>query len=483
MLFHSWVFLAFFLVVYPVYLLVKGTPLKVPWLLAASYVFYGWWNPVYLLLIVWATAVDWLAVLAMAKTPWKKPWLALSITNNLGLLGFFKYGKFVVANLNALLGWLGLPWLLHDPDVSFVSGGVNALLGGLGASYRVPAFDYLLPVGISFYVFQSMSYTIDYYRGRIEREPSFIRFATFVSLFPQLVAGPIERAGNLLPQLHGTPRVTRQDVADGLSLFVVGLFKKIALADYLALYVDPIYASPASHQAPALLLATVAFGWQIYFDFSGYTDMARGIARMMGFRLMLNFNNPYLATGLGDFWNRWHISLSSWFKDYVYIPLGGNRRGEVRTYVNMVLTMLISGLWHGPMWTFVLWGAVHAAGRVMTRELERLPSYREGTPAIFKQALTFSIVTFAWIFFRAKSVGDAWLIVREISSAALGDPAFPLLIAALVLSIWLYQYVYESRLRALLRPAAVRMALVVGMVLYMATFVTSSNQAFIYFQF
>ena len=262
-----------------------------------------------------------------------------------------------------------------------------------------------------------MSYTIDFYRGHIERERSFIRYATFVSLFPQLVAGPIERASNLLPQLHGTPRIKRQDVSDGLSLFVVGLFKKIALADYLALYVDPVYASPDSYQAPALLLATFAFAWQIYFDFSGYTDMARGIGRMLGIRLMLNFDNPYLATGLGDFWRRWHISLSTWFRDYVYIPLGGNRHGELRTYVNMVLTMLISGLWHGAMWTFVIWGAVHAAGRVLTRSLEQTAFYRERVPTLAKQVLTFCVVTLAWVFFRAQSINDAWLILGRIGTS------------------------------------------------------------------
>jgi alginate O-acetyltransferase complex protein AlgI len=483
MLFHTWIFLAFFLVVYPVYLLVKGTRLKLPWLLAASYVFYGWWNPVYLLLILWATTIDYLAVVAMDKTPWKKPWLALSIANNLSLLGFFKYGGFVVANLNALAEWLRLPFMLSGPDVSFLSDAVNTVLNWLSLKYAVPEFNYLLPVGISFYVFQSMSYTIDYYRGKIGRERSFIRYATFVSLFPQLVAGPIERASSLLPQLYGSPRITRQDVSDGLSLFVVGLFKKIALADYLALYVDPVYASPGEYQAPALLLATFAFAWQIYFDFSGYTDMARGIGRLLGIRLMLNFNNPYLATGLGDFWRRWHIGLSTWFRDYLYIPLGGNRHGEVRTYVNMVLTMLISGLWHGAMWTFILWGAVHAAGRVLTRALERTGFYRDRVPTLAKQVLTFLVVSLAWVFFRAQSVGDAWLILRRIATSGLADPAFPLLMAALVLSIWIYQYVYESRLRELLQPAPVRIALVVGMILYMATVVTSGNHEFIYFRF
>src|SRR5213596_1208777 len=230
-----------------------------------------------------------------------------------------------------------------------------------------------------------MSYTIDAYRGDIQTERSFVRFLTFVSFFPQLVAGPIERARNLLPQLQKEPQITREDVGDGLSLFLVGFFKKVALADYLALYVDNVYAAPGQFQAPALILATVAFGWQIYFDFSGYTDMARGIARLMGFHLMLNFNNPYTATGLGDFWNRWHISLSTWFKDYLYFPLGGSRGGTWRTYRNMFLTMVISGIWHGAAWTFVIWGALHALGVMITRELERSAFYRERVPKLLKQ--------------------------------------------------------------------------------------------------
>ncbi len=483
MLFHTWIFLIFFAIVYPGYLLLKGTRWRLPWLLTASYVFYGWWNPVYLLLIVWATTVDYLAVLAMAKTPWKKPWLTVSIVNNLGLLCFFKYGTFVVDNVNALAERLGIPYALSDPNVSFLSDSVNGILNGVGVPYQVPVFNYLLPVGISFYVFQSMSYTIDFYRGRIKRETSFIRYATFVSLFPQLVAGPIERASHLLPQLQRTPRIKREDVADGVSLFVVGLFKKIALADYLALYVDPVYGSPEDFQAPALLLATFAFAWQIYFDFSGYTDMARGIGRLFGIRLMLNFDNPYLATGLGDFWRRWHISLSTWFRDYVYIPLGGNRHGELRTYVSMVLTMLISGLWHGAMWTFVLWGAVHAVGRVITRSLERTAFYRDRVPTFAKQLLTFGVVMLAWVFFRAGSAADAWSILGRIFISGWADPVFPLLLAGLVLSVWIYQYIYESRLRQLLSPTPVRIALVVGMVLYMAAFMTSGSQEFIYFRF
>ncbi|MHC4581991.1 MAG: MBOAT family O-acyltransferase, partial [Planctomycetota bacterium] len=384
--------------------------------------------------------------------------LALSIANNLGLLGFFKYGTFVTDNVNLLLSSLNIP-------------------------YMIPAPGMLLPAGLSFYIFQSLSYTIDYYRGNVEKEMSLIRYATFVALFPRLLAGPIERAKNLLPQLYKTPKVSTEDITDGLSMFIVGLFKKVALADYLALYVNKVYAAPDQFQSPALILATFLFAWQIYFDFSGYTDMARGVARMMGFRLMLNFNNPYLAASLGEFWSRWHISLSSWFKDYLYIPLGGNRKGTFNTYRNMFLVMVISGLWHGAAWTFVIWGALHALGRFLTRELERTAFYKEKIPRLAKQLFVFAFVTFAWIFFRAESIGEAWVIVARIFSSGWADPNCPLLALALVLAVWLYQYTYESKTRWVLELKPVRVGLVVAMILYLAILAPSSDQAFIYLQF
>ncbi len=459
MLFHTWVFVVFLLIVYPIHLATRGTRLKLPWLLFASYVFYGWWNPLYLLLIVTSTAADYLAVRGMNRSRRKKPWVAFSVLINLGMLGFFKYAGFLTQSLNDLFAVLAVP-------------------------YAVPVPDILLPVGISFFVFQSMTYTIDCYRGQMDEEPSFIRYATYVSLFPQLVAGPIERSTNLLRQLRETPPITRHDVADGLSLFLVGLFKKRALADYLAMYVDPAYSNPDQYGGLALLLATVAFGWQIYFDFAGYTDMARGIGRMLGIRIMLNFNNPYLATGLGDFWRRWHISLSSWFRDYVYVPLGGNRKGELRTYVNMAITMIVSGLWHGASWTFVIWGALHALGRIATRRLESTQFYAERVPIAAKRLLVFAFVTFAWIFFRARTLGDAWLIVRRIFGAAWADPRFPILELGLLAAVWAYQWVYESRLRqAVLGSAPVRIALVVLMALYVAACCGGGDKAFIYFQF
>jgi alginate O-acetyltransferase complex protein AlgI len=482
MLFHTWVFFVFFLIVYPVYLLVrKNNRLMNVWLMLASYTFYGWWNPWYLLLLFGTSAIDYLMVLRMErKQRTRKLWLIISLVSNFGFLGYFKYSGFITDNCNVLLAQLGLPFSLPDPAAY-----PNAVLGMFGVPDDWYFQHVILPIGISFHTFQSMSYTIDAYRGSIQTERSFVRFLTFVSFFPQLVAGPIERASNLLPQLQGAPRITRQDLADGLSLFLVGFFKKVALADYLAKYVDPVYGNPGQFQAPALILATLAFGWQIYFDFSGYTDMARGIAQFMGFRLMLNFNNPYTATGLGDFWNRWHISLSTWFKDYLYFPLGGSRRGTWRTYRNMFLTMVISGVWHGAAWTFVIWGALHATGRCLTRELERTEFYQNRVPRLVKQLLVFTFVTFTWIFFRAQSLEDAVLVISRIFTTSWTDPRFPLVMASLVLAVWLYQLLYTSgpALRRYLEVEPVRLGLTMGMIAYLLIAAQPSTRQFIYFQF
>src|SRR5712692_1127706 len=488
MLFHTWVFFVFFSIVYPVYLLVrKNNTLMNWWLMIASYTFYGWWNPYYLLLLFGTSAIDYLMVVLMERNQrTRKLWLIISLVSNFGFLGFFKYSGFITENLNTFLLQLGLSANLPDPAAY-----PNAMLSLLGVSEDWFFAKAVLPIGISFHTFQSMSYTIDAYKGVIPTERSFVRFLTFVSFFPQLVAGPIERASNLLPQLQKTPTITRQDITDGLSLFLVGFFKKVALADYLARYVDPVYGNPGQFQAPALILATLAFGWQIYFDFSGYTDMARGIAQVMGFRLMLNFNNPYAATGLGDFWARWHISLSTWFKDYLYFPLGGSRHGTLLTYRNMFLTMVISGVWHGADWTFVIWGALHALGRCLTRELEQTAFYKERVPTFVKQAWVFIFVTFTWIFFRASkdteytALEKAWLIITRIFTTAWTDPRCPLLMIALVLAIWAYELVYTSRLgiARVLEWAPVRVGLAVAMIVYLAVVAQPSTKAFIYFQF
>ena len=402
MLFHTWPFLVFLLVVLPVFFALRRTRLWLPWLTVASYFFYGWWNPYYLVLVLYSTLLDFCLVALMDHCPRegqkvdvlgrltrlqfgdrvlkcaflgaglgtvvllgmavagpetlrptmtafsllvflmalgalfssRRIWLLISLVNNLALLLFFKYARFVVENLNGVLSWLHVAAKLPDPSTLMPFG-----------------FEYLLPVGISFFTFQSLSYTIDFYLGNVPRERNFLRFATFVCFFPQLMAGPIERAKHLLPQFRQFPEIRLQNFTDGASLFLVGLFKKLALANYLSFYVERVYDNPKAFGAPALILATVAFGWQIFFDFSGYTDMARGVAKLMGFNLILNFNNPYLATGIGEFWSRWHISLSSWFRDYVYIPLGGNRGGAFLTYRNLFITFFISGIWHGANWS------------------------------------------------------------------------------------------------------------------------------------
>lgn len=533
MLFHSWPFLVFLMVVLPGYFALRRTSLWLPWLTAASYFFYGWWNPYYLILVVYSTLLDFGLVAFMDHCPrdgarvdvlgrltrlafhdsllkwgfivascgtlaslgmallgpptlrptmavvtvlvllmalgalWssRKIWLLISLINNLALLLFFKYARFVVENLNAL--FTRLHWNLTLPDPS--------TLMPFGA-------EYLLPVGISFFTFQSLSYTIDFYLGKVERERHFLRFATFVCFFPQLMAGPIERAKHLLPQYREFPPIRLQNFTDGASLFLVGLFKKLALANSLSLYVERIYENPANQDGTSLFLATIAFGWQIFFDFSGYTDMARGIAKVMGFELMLNFNNPYLATSLGEFWTRWHISLSSWFRDYVYIPLGGNKQGKWTTYRNLFITFLISGVWHGAAWTFVIWGVLHAIGVIVTRELELSPFYRDRIPKTLKQLGVFAFVTLTWVFFRAPTLEEAWTILGRIFSSAWHAPQMPLLLLGWIAAVWLYQWLYESSWRNLLERAPVRVALAVWMILYLCL-CGSGGGAFIYFQF
>jgi D-alanyl-lipoteichoic acid acyltransferase DltB (MBOAT superfamily) len=482
MLFHTWVFFVFFLIVYPVFLLVRrNNRLMNIWLMLASYTFYGWWNPWYLLLLFGTSAIDYFMVVMMErKQSARKLWLIISLVSNFGFLGYFKYSGFITENLNALFVEMDWSFTLPDPTAY-----PNSFLGYIGTPDSWLMTKVILPIGISFHTFQSMSYTIDAYRGTIQTERSFVRFLTFVSFFPQLVAGPIERASNLLPQLQKTPSISRQDLADGLSLFLVGFFKKVALADYLAKYVDLVYGNPGQFQAPALILATIAFGWQIYFDFSGYTDMARGIALSMGIRMMLNFNNPYTATGLGDFWNRWHISLSTWFKDYLYFPLGGSRGGAWFTYRNMFITMVISGIWHGAAWTFVIWGGLHALARCLTRTAEQSTFYQERIPRLVKQLAVFVFVMFTWIFFRARDLKDAWLIIKRMFTTGWADPRFPFMMAVLILAVWVYELAFNSRsvLRRCLETAPVRIVLAMLMVAYLLIVAKPSTQAFIYFQF
>ena len=457
MLFHTWEFVIFFTIVMAVYLALKNTRWWTLWLLIASYVFYGWWNPLFLLLIAYSTAVDFFVGLKLGSSKYRRRWLAFSLANNIFLLGFFKYADFFTENLRVLFSLLHIPLDIPDPNI-------------------------LLPVGISFFTFQSMSYSIDVYRGQLKIERNYIRFSAFVALFPQLVAGPIERAKALLPQMRHNPIIRKVDVSDGISLFVVGLFKKAVMADMLALYADKVYSDPGMFGSLALLFGTYAFAWQIYFDFSGYTDMARGIAKMMGIRLMLNFNNPYTAVDLGDFWRRWHISLSSWFRDYVYIPLGGNHGARYRVYWNVFITMVISGLWHGAAWTYIIWGTINAIGRVITIPIEKRQWYIK-IPKIIKQLLVFHFICITWVFFRATSIADAMLVFKRLFSGTGGDPEIPLITFILVGGVWLYQLIFNSRWRYILESRPMRIAGFVTALFLILIFATSGNKQFIYFQF
>jgi alginate O-acetyltransferase complex protein AlgI len=470
MLFHTCEFFIFFAIVMAVYLPLRRTRWWQLWLLIVSYFFYGWWNPLFLILIFYSTAVDYLVGLKLGDSKFRKSWLTFSLVNNLFLLGFFKYAGFFTENIRTLFIILDIPMTIPDPNI-------------------------LLPVGISFFTFQSMSYSIDVFRGELKIEKNFIRFAAFVALFPQLVAGPIERAKSLLPQMRHKPLLRKHDISDGISLFMVGLFKKVVMADFLAIYVEKIYKYPENFGAWTLIFATYAFAWQIYFDFSGYTDMARGVARMMGIRLMLNFNNPYTAVDLGDFWRRWHISLSSWFKDYVYIPLGGNRGFKYSVYWNVFLTMLISGFWHGAAWTFVVWGALNGFGRLVTMGVDRTDFYRNKIPKFVKQLLVFNFICITWVFFRAETVTKSLLILKRIFTGATvnisgAETTFlnmfqniPIVMFLLVLTVWVYQLTFNSKFKALLETRSMRIASIVVTTMLILIFATAANKQFIYFQF
>jgi alginate O-acetyltransferase complex protein AlgI len=365
------------------------------YLVAASLLFYGWWSVTYIGLIVASGLIDYGCALAMARWTSRRRWfLALSLAGNLGILGAFKYAGFLAQNLDALGATFGF-------DV--------------GAQAALPqAFD-TLPVGISFYTFQSMSYTLDVYRGRLTATRNLGAFFAYLSLFPQLVAGPIVRAADLLPSVLNPRPATADQVDEGLRLIVYGMVKKVVLADGIAPYVDAAFADGnVAGSAGYWWFVAALFAAQIYGDFSGYTDIARGLGKWMGFEFPVNFNHPYTATSLRDFWQRWHISLSSWFRDYVYIPLGGSRRGVGWGLGAMAVTMLVSGLWHGAAWTFVAWGAVHAG----VLAIERITGLHKRLSAGAGRTLTLAVVLLAWVMFRAENVGQAMSIVSTMLGGA-----------------------------------------------------------------
>jgi alginate O-acetyltransferase complex protein AlgI len=466
--------LAFFVLVAVTALLFFATrrPLLRLWILiVSSLVFYAAWSVPLTSLIVLSAFIDHFASHAIVRTSdqtRRKLYLSLSLALNLGLLAYFKYANFFLDNLRAVLGE-----------------------GSIGTALEV-----VLPPGISFYTFQTMSYTIDVYRRQITPTRSFSQMFLFVSFFPQLVAGPIERAGHLLAQFEQAvvARFRVENLAVGLRMIIFGLAKKVLVADHVARLVDPVYANPGAYDGWTLLVATYAFTLQIYFDFSAYSEIARGTARIFGVSLMRNFDQPYLAANPSDFWRRWHISLSTWFRDYVYLPLGGNRGTKRRALANLVITMFLSGLWHGAAWTFVIWGLghgalllVHALGRRtagVARWVGRLPI----TTALVGWFVTLHAVVAGWVLFRAETIADAGLVLRSIAAAPVqaGVPGaaqtwfFAAFAGFLALS-WL-----ERRYRLLDRIAkdtATAVLFYGALVLTMLLFGADQSPAFIYFQF
>lgn len=402
MLFNSLEFIVFFPLVVAAYFALHH---KYRWilLLAASYYFYMCWNYKYIVLIVFSTLIDYFAARFMFSSTTKgrkKLFLFLSLFSNLGLLFFFKYFNFFGEN-------------------------INGILSQFNVFHHVPEYSFLLPVGISFYTFQTLSYTIDVYRGETKPEYHIGKFALYVAFFPQLVAGPIERSSRLLPQFHKVFNLDYERVKYGLVLMAWGFFKKVVIADRLAEYVNMVYNNPGDYGGLHDLVATFFFGSQIYCDFSGYSDIAIGSAMILGYDLMTNFRRPYLSQSIREFWSRWHISLSTWFRDYLYIPLGGSRVVKWRWYYNLFITFLISGLWHGANWTFVVWGALHGGYLVLAivsqkrrdQLAQKIGLNRNKKLNIFLNITwTFILVYFAWIFFRANSLTDAIHVITNIFS-------------------------------------------------------------------
>lgn len=483
MLFNSFEFAIFFPLVVIGYFLL---PPRFRWafLLGASYYFYMCWKAEYLVLIVISTLIDYVAGLRMGKTTVRsrrKKYLMLSLVANLGILFTFKYANFFSESLRVALNQFNI-------------------------FYDMPMFDLLLPVGISFYTFQSMSYTIDVYRGEQQPERHLGKFALYVAFFPQLVAGPIERSLRLLPQFDRVFKFDYERVVSGLRLMLWGFFKKLVIADRLAIYVNEAYNHPAEYQGLTLLLATYFFAIQIYCDFSGYSDIAIGAARVMGYDLMTNFRQPYFSKSISEFWRRWHISLSTWFRDYLYIPLGGNRVGKQRWYFNLFAVFVISGLWHGANWTFVVWGALHGGYlifAIVTADWRQKLAHWSGLakrPALhnlLRTLITFHLVLFAWIFFRANSLSEAFMIIGNMAALDFSLESLKSLNIALgwgellvaIGSILFLELAHLLQSRGKVhswitaRPAALRWSVYYLLLLAIAFFGVFNHSEFIYFQF
>jgi D-alanyl-lipoteichoic acid acyltransferase DltB (MBOAT superfamily) len=450
MVFDSWLFAAFFVAVTAIYYVLPPAR-RWAWLLVASCGFYMAYVPPYILILAFTIAVDYVAGLKIAGSEGaaRRRWLLASVAANLGVLGLFKYFDFLGANLAALL------------------------------HVSPPVLDLVLPIGLSFHVFQSMAYTIDVYRGKFQAERHAGIFALYVMFYPQLVAGPIERPAHMIPQFHQAHAFEYERVMAGLTRMGWGCFKKLVVADRLALAVDRAFMAPGTTPGPALLLAAVLYAFQIYCDFSGYCDIALGAAQVMGFELTENFQRPYFAGSVSEFWRRWHITLSGWFRDYVYIPLGGNRVHAAR---NVMLVFAASGLWHGANWTFVAWGAMHGLALLVERWLKRP----------FGRLATFAWVTLAWVVFRCPTLGDAqtylWRMTTDLGWQAwtlhgLGPARDLQLGLGGILVVLGVDAAIERGLRITAAPRWVRVASYYGLTFALLLASVHQSRAFIYFQF
>jgi alginate O-acetyltransferase complex protein AlgI len=486
MVFNSWTFIVFFLIVLALHQVPFSWRVKKFNLLIASYIFYAAWNPPFVLLLWFTTVVDWFMAQAIARATQhsrKRIFLIISLVSNLGLLGFFKYGGFLLESFVVAARWAGFDYHPAAPSI-------------------------ILPIGISFYTFVTLSYTIDVYREHIPPSKSFLDYALLVTFFPHLVAGPILRAEKFLPQCERPRRADARQMGWGWALIVIGLFEKIVLADgFLAPVADTVYGAAAKAGTTEAWLGTLAFSGQIFFDFDGYSLCAIGAAMCLGFAFPDNFRFPYAAVGFSDFWRRWHISLSTWLRDYLYVSLGGNRKGGFRTYVNLMLTMLLGGLWHGASWRFVIWGGLHGTYLVVERFLRGvlhqpaapLPSVDNPPPAvktpratfnkILLALLTYFLVLITWVFFRAHSVGDGFRMIGKMFSYAPAQLNFGVYQTSLVLLITGATLICHWRLRdRSLEEVAARnprwlTALIFAIMLFAIATAPGDNRAFIYFQF
>jgi len=442
-------------------------------LLVASYVFYGWWDWRFLLLLLITTVIDFMIGIRIEEAEGeraKRSWLISQLVFNLGILGFFKYANFFIDSAQQVATTLGLEW-------------------------SAPVLRVILPVGISFFVFHEISYAVDIFRGRLRAERSLATYALFIAYFPLLAAGPIERAWHLLPQLRTERRrPNREQVYSGILLIITGIFKKVVIADTVAVVANEVFARPDGRGFIPLAVGAVAFAIQIYGDFSGYTDVARGTSRLLGIEVFRNFEQPYLSTSITQFWRTWHISLSSWLHDYLYIPLGGNQRGRFATYRNLFLVMLIGGLWHGAAWTFVVWGGLHGAALAVHRALGAYePRGRPAVPGLRdvpKILGTFAFVTALWVFFRATTIGDAFEFFRNMANGPIGSA--PGAWKADLLTVGLFAVLVVAmdlvdRRRAVLRPLhwspVVQGALVGAALVGIMVWSGTAPVPFIYFQF